>query len=84
MKIKDNSVYWKTNSMSNAKDIVRALKDRYLVIQIVERKDFKSKSINQFDKGMQFMEVEAFQEQMKFIHNNPLQNIYQFYLIRTV
>lgn len=84
MKIKDNSVYWKTHSKDNAKDIIRALKDRYLVIQVMERKDNKAKVISQFDSGMQFMEVEGIRKQIEFIHNNSLDGMYQFYLIRSV
>ena len=82
--MKDNSIFWKTSSDDNAIKLLVSLKDKYLVVQIVERKNSKMKILKQFDSGMQFQDQEGISKQCDFVMGNPLRNMYEFYVIRSV
>ena len=82
--MKNNSIYWKTSSDDNAKDILIALNDKYLIVQLVERKNSKVKVLRQFDSGMQYLNSEGRAKQIEWIDMNSLANMYQFYIIRSV
>lgn len=78
--MKVNKIYWKTCSKINAIDLIKALKSRYIIISIAERKNNKMKIINTKEfAGCSYSNV--IENQEKFLETNSLQNMYQFYII---
>ena len=82
--MKNNSIYWKTSCSDNAKDILKSLNDKYLVIRLAERKNNRIKTISQFDSGMQYSNAEGLQKQLDWFGYNSIKNPYQFYTIQSV
>ena len=84
--MKNNQIYWKTSSGSNAKRLINALNDKYIVIQLVERRPGKQRVtvVCQFDSGMQYQNDEALIKQCEWIDNNSIHDIYRFYVIQSI
>jgi len=84
--MKENQIYWKTSSADNAKALLTALKDKYLVVQLAERLGGKKRPtiIRQFDSGMQYSNVEGLHRQREWIDDNPTHGMHRFYIIRSV
>lgn len=83
--MKNNQIYWKTSSADNVKVLLSALKDKYLVIQLVERRPGKKRvtTVRQFDSGMQYEDSEGMEKQCAWVDSNPINNMYQFYVIQS-
>ena len=82
--MKSNKIFWKCVSDTGAKKILRVLSDRYLRIRLVYRKNNQTRTLRQFNEGMQYMELEGVEKQIEFVENNPIVGMNQFYIIETV
>ena len=82
--MRNNSIYWKTSSSDNAVEIIQALNDKYLIVQLVERRSKKVRVLHQFDSGMSYPNNVAIFEIESWINRHEPKNLYQFYIIRSV
>ena len=82
--MKENKIFWKVMNKQHAKEIILCLNDRYLNIELVERKNNRIKKINKFDTGCMFSNFESIEKQIDFINDNNIKNSNQFYIIKTI
>jgi hypothetical protein len=81
--MRENKIYWKVNTQQQTKEIIQCLNDKYLIIELVERKNNKIKKINTVNVS-HLPKMDAIDSQIEFLENNKVSNMYQFYIIKSI
>lgn len=84
MAIKPNKIYWKTSNNTVATSLLRSLSDKYLIVQVAERKENEIKILKQYNSGMQHNTNVGVEHQINFVRQNHLVNDNQFYIISSI
>ena len=79
--MKEDKIYWKCPNEDYAKRVILGLYEKGLNITLAERKKKNITKLKKFTSGNRYMKSEAIKKQTEFIERNPLQNIYQFYIL---
>jgi len=81
--MKENKIFWKCNYKNDAKDLIKVLSDKHLIIELRERKGERSKFIKNYSDGNMYTDTKSIEEQCKFIDSLKL-NMYSFIVIKSI